>query len=755
MFDTLRRIVQEVSAAADIGQALDIIVSRVRQALQVDVCSVYLSVPNENRLVLRATAGLKQAAVARVQMDYAEGLVGLVAERAECLNLADAHGHPRFKFFPEIGEETFHAFLGVPIIHNRAVVGVLVVQQHEQRDFDEAQVTMLITLAAQLAGAISHAQIAGELSADKSRQHSGEVYLSGIPGAPGIGIGIGAVVTSSAELELVPDEPAYDIEAELELFCNAVAEVRRDMGELGERMRSLLPAEELALFDAYIMMLSGDTLVERTMELIRAGNWAPGALRQSIQENAEIFEQMLDPYLRERANDIWDIGRRLLTRLQVCETHLRQYPERTILVGEEISATQLAEVPREQLVGVVSVSGSGSSHVAILARAMGVPTVMGVADLPVNRVHERELVIDGYLGRIFLEARPEVKEEYQRLVAEEQALTASLRELAQQPAITPANEAVPVLANSGLLADIKPSVDSGAEGVGLYRTEVPFMVRDRFPSESEQADIYRHVLTSFADCPVILRTLDVGGDKTLPYFPIREENPFLGWRGIRISLDHPEIFLTQLRAMLKSNQGLGNLHILLPMISSIDELEEASVLLDRACNELNDEGVTVARPRLGVMIEVPSAVYVTAELARRCDFLSVGSNDLVQYLLAVDRNNARVAGLYRSLHPAVLRALQQVVTAGHGEDRPVSICGELAGDPAAVILLLGMGFDSLSVSMGSLPKIKWVVRSFTRAAAAELLQEVMTLEDANMIRERLSQALVDAGLGGLVRAGRR
>ncbi len=379
---------------------------------------------------------------------------------------------------------------------------------------------------------------------------------------------------------------------------------------------------------------------------------------------------------------------------------------------------------------------------------------MGVADLPVGRVNGRELVIDGYLGRIFLEARPQVKAEYHRLIAEEQELSQSLKELAQQPAITPAHEAVPVLANSGLLADIKPSVESGAEGIGLYRTEVPFMVRDRFPNEAEQTAIYRQVLASFPDAPVILRTLDIGGDKNLPYFPIREENPFLGWRGIRITLDHPEIFLTQLRAMLHANQGLGNLHILLPMISFPDELEDASVLLEHACAELNDEGIAVQRPRLGVMIEVPSAVYMAAELAQRCDFLSVGSNDLVQYLLAVDRNNARVAGLYRSLHPAVLRALRQIVDSVHGQGKPVSICGELAGDPAAVILLIGMGFDSLSVSMSSLPKVKWVVRSFSRAASAALLHEVMALADAITIRERLNQALVDAGLGGLVRAGR-
>jgi len=262
------------------------------------------------------------------------------------------------------------------------------------------------------------------------------------------------------------------------------------------------------------------------------------------------------------------------------------------------------------------------------------------------------------------------------------------------------------------------------------------------------------VLESFAPSPVVMRTLDVGGDKALSYFPIEEDNPFLGWRGIRISLDHPEIFLVQLRAMLRASSGLDNMDLLLPMITSVDEVDDALRLLRRAHHELIDSGATINLPRVGVMVEVPSAVYQVRELARRVDFLSVGTNDLTQYLLAVDRNNARVANLYKGLHPAVLRALCQIINDAHAEQTPVSVCGELAGDPAAAILLLGMGVDSLSMSVSNLPRVKWVIRSFPQKRARELLQEVLRFESAAVVRKHLDAALEDAGLGGLVRAGR-
>jgi phosphotransferase system enzyme I (PtsP) len=296
------------------------------------------------------------------------------------------------------------------------------------------------------------------------------------------------------------------------------------------------------------------------------------------------------------------------------------------------------------------------------------------------------------------------------------------------------------------MADVARSLEQGAEGVGLFRTEIHFLMADRFPSEEEQRKIYRNQLEVFAPRPVTMRTLDIGGDKALPYFPIEEDNPFLGWRGIRVTLDHPEIFLAQIRAMLKANEGLGNLRIMLPMVSNLAEIDEALDLIHRSHREILQEGHSGDLPPIGVMVEVPAAVYQARAMAKRVDFLSVGSNDLTQYLLAVDRNNARVADLYHSFHPAVLQALQAVAQAGHAEGKPVGICGELAGDPLAAVLLLAMGYDVLSMNATSLPKVKKVLRNLRMSDAKEILKEVMEMDDVTETRARLEKVLSDRGL---------
>src|SRR5690554_3420242 len=370
---------------------------------------------------------------------------------------------------------------------------------------------------------------------------------------------------------------------------------------------------------------------------------------------------MDDHYLQERAVDVRDLGRRLLSYLQEGDQKDLNYPERTVLVSEELTPAMLGEVPRGQLVGLVSVKGSSNSHVAILARAVGVPTVMGLVDIPVNQLDGRELIVDGFEGQIFASPSSDLRAFFQTICEEEAELDRGLEALRDKPCITTDGHRVPLLVNTGLMTDVVRSLSHGAEGVGLYRTEVPFMINERFPSELEQRDFYREQLEAFAPNKVTMRTLDIGGDKALSYFPIVEDNPFLGWRGIRVTLDHPEIFLVQVKAMLKASEGLNNLRIMLPMISCVSEVEEALHLIHRAHHEVCEEGMSVSMPPVGVMIEVPGAVYQVKELADRVEFLSVGSNDLTQYLLAVDRNNPRVAGLYHSYHPAVLQALFKIV----------------------------------------------------------------------------------------------
>ncbi len=755
MLITLRRIVQEVNAAGDLEQTLSIIVSRVKQAMRVDVCSVYLLDAISDAYVLRATDGLNQAAVGVVRLARGEGLISVVGESEEPLNLDDAPAHPRYRFIAETGEVQYHGFLGVPIIHHRRIMGVLVVRQHYTRRFDEDEVAFLLTVASQLSGAIALAAASGGIlgltgNGGVSNSHP----IQGLPGAAGVSIGTAVVVYSPADLDAVPDRHTTDIEGEIAAFCAALQQAREDIAGLEQRMASSLAAEDRALFHAYSLMLSSPGLVEQTIERIRDGNWAPAALRDTIREHALIFDQMDDPYLRERAADVRDVGRRVLARLQNASNLKPFYPERAILVGEEISVSMLAEAPLERVAGIVSVRGSRSSHVAILARSLGLPAVVGISDLPVVRVDGSELIVDGYRGVIYVSPSATVREEYLRLIGEEKELTAGLEELLDLPAVTKDGIHVPLYANAGLLSDVTPSLRRGAEGIGLYRTEFPFMIRSRFPGEEEQRAIYRQVLEAFAPRPVTIRTLDVGGDKMLPYFPIQEENPFLGWRGIRITLDHPEIFLIQLRAILRASAGLNNARLLLPMISSVGEVDESLRLIQRVYKELRTQGEEIVMPEVGIMIEVPSVIFQVEDLARRVDFLSIGSNDLTQYMLAVDRNNARVAALYDSLHPAVLRALVHAVMGAQRAGKPIGVCGEMAGDPEAVILLLGMGVSNLSASVASLPRIKLVIRNFSIAEARNLLDEALLMEDVASIRALVDNALEQAGLGGLLRAGR-
>ncbi len=757
MLDTLRSIVQEVSAATDLSDALKVVVTRIRNAMRTEVSSVYLYDPESKRYSLMATKGLNQNAVGNVSLASSQGLVGLVGSREELINTEDAPAHPRYFYLSETGEEKYHSFLGVPIIHHRRLMGVLVVQQQERRKFDESEEAFLVTMSAQLAGVIAHAEATGNIAAAaQATKTPKEARFTGAPGAPGVAIGKAVVIYPAADLASVPDKAADDIDVEIERFETALIAVRRDIRTVGHKLSNDLRPEEMALFDVYLNMLDDRALGAEVIGKIRQGAWAPGALRQVVQQYIGHFEQMDDAYLRERASDIRDLGVRILAYLQKSEGlgHVTKYHDNTILVSEELTPAMLGEIPTDKLKGLVSVQGSSNSHVAILARAMGIPTVMGVVDVPYAQLDGLELVVDGYRGRIFSQPSNQLREQYENIYQEEQVLNQDLECLRDKPAITQDGYRVPLWVNTGLITDALRSRDRGAEGVGLYRTEVPFMMKDRFPSEKEQQAIYRQQLETFAPNPVTMRTLDIGGDKALPYFPIKEDNPFLGWRGIRVTLDHPELFLLQVKAMLKASQGLDNLRIMLPMVSSVGEVDEALHLIYRAHAETEEEGFEVNMPEVGVMIEVPAAVYQISDLGQRVDFLSVGSNDLTQYLLAVDRNNPRVADLYHSFHPAVLKALYNIAQDAKAINKPVSICGELAGNPAGAVVLMAMGYDMLSMNASNLPKVKSVIRGVSLEWAQELLAEIMQLENAQVIAATVELALEKVGLGRMIGPGR-
>lgn len=760
MLKILKRIVQDVTTARHLREALTTLVERVRTAVDAEAVSVYLIDNKQAEYVLIATEGLNKKAESKVRIALDKGLVGLIGRREEPINISNAKAHPEYEKQSLLDDEHLHAFLGVPIIQHRKLYGVLSVQQVEERCFDDAQEAFLITLAAQLGGIIAHAEATGELSVLTKKDSanttpSTQVALVGIGSVPGVAIGSAVVVYPRADIDSVPMNSIDDVDAEVEVFYAALMAARDNMHRLGRRMKSSLPDDEHALFDVYLRILDKESLGAEVAEEIRREKiGAQAALSMVIKRHVHQFESMKDDYLRERASDFRDIGRRVLAELQSSQHEEIDYPMRTILVGDEITAAALAEVPEGYLAGIVSQKGSNNSHVAILARALGVPTIMGVRGLKLELIARKAVIVDGYYGHVFVSPSKALLAEYKQLMQEEDELNQSLVSLRDKPAETTDGHRISLQVNTGLAMDAGLSMSVGAEGVGLYRSEVPFMSRDRFPSEDEQYIIYRQILKAFAPRMVTMRTLDIGGDKVLPYFPVEEDNPYLGWRGIRVTLDHPDVFLLQVRAMMRANEELNNLRIMLPMVTSLSEVDEAAFLINQAYTELLEEGCVIQKPELGVMIEVPAAVYQAREFAKRVNFISVGSNDLTQYLLAVDRNNARVATLYDALHPSMIRTLYKIVEGAHAGGLEVSICGEMASDPLAVILLMAMGFDTLSMNSASLPRVKWVVRSFSITQARKILADVLELEHPSDIRLTLQKALEQEGLGGLIRAGK-
>ncbi|MEE3238854.1 MAG: phosphoenolpyruvate--protein phosphotransferase [Pseudomonadota bacterium] len=755
MLEKLRKIVQKVNAAEDLQSALRIIVHRVRETLEAQVCSVYLLDKDINSHVLMASEGLNETAVGHVSLPVGEGLVGLVAKHAEPINLQDASLHPSYHYLQETGEENFNSFLGVPIIHHRSVLGVLVVQNDKRHRFDEGEEAFLITLSAQLAGVIAHAEATGAIEGISPSGHkTSDTVFPGVSASSGVAIGHAVVLFPLADLSQIPNRQASDIESEVEFFNSCLNAVRKDIRDLHSKIAGHVAEGERQLFDAYLHMLDDDALGNEVVERIKQGNWAQGALAYVAHEHVRNFEIMEDEYLSERAVDIKDLCSRVLFYLQEKEVVITDYSTDTILVSDELTPAMLAEVPKDKLKGMISIKGSGNSHVAILARTMGIPTIMGAVDLPYNKLDGREIIVDGYKGEVISNPSDQLRKRYLNTIKEQDLLVAELDELKDLPCVTADNHRVNLWINTGLISDVIHSLDQGAEGIGLFRTEEPFLLHERFPSEQEQSDIYREQLRAFAPKPVTMRTLDVGGDKALPYFPIEEANPSLGWRGIRVTLDHPEIFMAQIRAMLRASIGFENLQIMLPMVSNVGEVNSAMQLLKKAHNELILEGLEVKFPPIGVMIELPAAVYQTRALAKLVDFISVGSNDLTQYLLGVDRNNPRVADLYSAFHPAVLNALQHVVSEAQKEKKSVSICGEMAGDPGAAVLLMAMGFDILSMNAATLLKVKSVIRSVSLGAAHDLLEQVMQMDDAQMIRSAVDMTLYDSGVDRLLRSSR-
>ncbi|HFD7171728.1 TPA: phosphoenolpyruvate--protein phosphotransferase [Yersinia enterocolitica] len=748
MLTRLREIVEKVAMATSLTDALELLVNETCLAMDTEVCSIYLADNDRRCYYLMATRGLKKPRGRTITLAFDEGIVGLVGRLAEPINLADAQSHPSFKYVPQVKEDRFRAFLGVPIIYRRQLLGVLVVQQREHRQFDESEESFMVTLATQLAGILSQSQLNAIFGQYR------QTRIRALAAAPGVAVAEGWQDTSQPSLDLVYEASTLDTAQERERLTQALEEAAAEFRRFSKRFAASSQKESAAIFDLYSHLLNDARLKRELFAQIDAGSVAEWAVKQVVEQFAAQFASLQDTYMRERASDLRALGQRLLFHLDDSTSGASQWPERFILVADELTATLLAEVPQDRLAGVVVRDGAANSHAAILVRAMGIPTVMG-ADIQPALLNQRLLIVDGYRGEVLVDPEPVLVKEYQRLVTEEIELSKLAEDDVEQPAALKSGERIQVMLNAGLSPEHEQLLGGRVDGVGLYRTEIPFMLQSGFPSEEEQVTQYQGMLQLYPNKPVTLRTLDIGADKQLPYMPISEENPCLGWRGIRVTLDQPEIFLIQVRAMLRANAGTGNLGILLPMITSLEEVDEAKRLIDRAGREVQEVlGYELPQPKLGVMVEVPAMIFMLPYLKSRVDFISVGTNDLTQYLLAVDRNNTRVASLYDSLHPAMLQVLSHILTQATQSGLQVSLCGEMAGDPMGALLLVGLGYRNLSMNGRSVARIKYLLRNIDLVDAQALAERVLNAQMTTDVRHLTAAFMERRGLGGLIRGGK-
>lgn len=747
MLTRLRDIVEKVAMATSLTEALEILVNETCKAMRTDVCSIYLADHPRQCYYLMATRGLKKPRGIAIRLGFDEGVVGAVGRQSEMLNLADIREHPQYKYLPQLKEGQLKAFLGVPVVYRRQLLGVLVVQQREKRLFNETEESFMVTLSMQLAVILSQAQAKGVFGQYRQSR------IKAIPVSQGIAMAYGWQDNSQPSFDSVCEASAINKDDEKQRLISALESAAAECRRISKRFMANSSKESAAIFDLYNHLLNDPQLKKNLFTSIEQGAVAEWAVKTVIEDYVEQFSRLRDLYLRERGADLRALGQRLLFHLDDSLTPTNQWPERFILVADELSASVLAELPFEQLAGVIVRDGATHSHSAILIRAMGIPAIMG-ADVEPSLLHNRLLILDGYRGEVFIEPENLIAQEYQQIIEEENVLSRLAEGTLEQDAILKNGDQVNIYLNAGLSPRYEQQINMGVDGVGLYRTELPFMLHNGFPSEDEQKQMYQEVLELFPTKPVVLRTLDIGADKQLPYMPISEENPSLGWRGIRIMLDQPEIFLIQLRAMLRADYAVGNLRILLPMITSIDEVDEAIILINRARDEVSYLfKQPIKMPQIGVMLEVPSLLFLLPELKKRVDFISIGTNDFTQYLLAVDRNNTHVATLYDNLHPAVVRFLAMVYEECRRLNMPISVCGEMAGQPLSAMVLIALGYRSLSMSGRSVPRMKYLIRQLDPELMSELASVLLRAETSDSVRLKTSEFMEKNGLGGFVRGG--
>lgn len=754
----LENIFQTISDSKDPQMTLDRIVRMVAEQFDTDACSVYVYDPTENRLSLRATVGLRRESVDTITMDVKEGLTGLVVENMKPVFVKDPAAHPRFKYYADSGEEIFKTFLGLPLIYHQKLLGVLVIQTIDEDGIQEEDLPVFVNIATQISATVAYSGLL-EKAPDRPRKDSkadgnritGAVpgdsalpwsHLRGEPVFERVAMGYVHYLAEHIDFDQVRCHPGEDPEIEIRRIEKGFSRAASQIREIAAKAWGAA-AEDSAIIDAHLMFLTDTSLKRRISERIRNGDCAEYALREVIFEYVDMFRGMDDPYLSERGADVMDIGRRVLGNLvgENGDPH-EGFIRPTILIASDLSPVDLLAIRQPNLKGIVLARGGRTSHTVILAKSLEIPIVIGVENL-LDSLHEGDfLIVDGTSGFVFVNPNADIRAEYDRRQDEYERADQELRQMVSLPAVTTDGFAVRMGANIGLLSDTELVRKYGADHIGLYRTEFPFLLRKTFPTEDEQVELYRKVIQKSEGRTVTIRTFDVGGDKYLSYMEYpKEANPFLGWRSIRISLDMSDIFTTQIRAILRAS-AYGKVKILFPMVSNVEEIRKVIELVEAEKADLDREKIFYDKNiPVGIMLEVPAAVTILDRLLRYVDFVSIGTNDLIQYLLAVDRNNKRVASRYNALHPSVISTIATIIEVCRRFDKPVSICGEAAANPACIFLYIGMGADRISMNPSSLPQARHFIREVSREDARKALADVLVMEDAAEIASYLKRRI--------------
>jgi phosphotransferase system, enzyme I, PtsP len=697
-----------IRESTGIQNLLDRTVATISERLQADVCSIYLYDEETRELVLKATKGLNPEAVEKVRMAYGTGLVGATLEGLDPIVEGDAPSHPRFKYFSEAHEDAFRSFLSVPLRQGEVQIGVLVVQ-HSSRDyFDDTDARALRAVAAQLAGVLQNVRLLMDLRRrDGAPEHPAGEELSFVKGqaaSPGFAYGP-AVVFDRSHVRLLETGDLFP--GTEEDFHRAVAATVQQLDQLQKKITERLPESASLIFSSHLLMLKDAQFTDRIVTSIRAGTIASEAVRETARHYIRLFGASPHLYLQEKAKDIEDLTGRLLRNLA---GHSWEDPDlygRRVVIAPTLYPSEVLKFAAEGAAGIVLTSGGVTSHVTILARSLGIPLVIAGRPGLLSLAQNTPVLVDAEMGNVYVHPDRDVVERFKK--SDQTSRAAALQVGMMRPETYTGDGArVCLMANINLLGEVAIARELKAEGIGLYRTEFPFLIRTNFPAEEEEYRIYRRLCDTMPGRRVIFRTLDIGGDKVPAYWEIAgEPNPQLGLRSIRFSLRHPEQFRQQVRAILRAGTDVPQLGIMFPMISSLDEFARARELVMESLHLLRQEGLPHhAAPALGAMVEVPAVVEIAEELAREADFLSIGTNDFVQYLLGVDRMNEQVAYAYRPEHPSVLRSLKRITDAAGRAGKEISVCGEMAHDPDLLPFLLGIGIRTLSADPQHLTELQ-------------------------------------------------